>query len=517
MDIKEANNNHHTGGRVVDLDALSAISADYKRDGKTVVLSHGTFDLLHPGHLRHFADAHKQGDILIVSLTADSFINKGPGRPVFNETLRAEAVAAVRVVDYVAVVYEASAVAAIETIRPNIYAKGSDYSDPERDITGKIYDEIECVKKYNGQVYFTDEITFSSSNLINTHLSVFPPETTEWLKSFREQYSEDDVISWLHKIDDLKVLVIGEAIIDEYVFVQGMGKVSKDPILAFLYQNEESQLGGTLAIANHVGGISKNCSLVTVLGEKGSDKDLITDNLRPKVNLLPVIQPNAQTLLKRRFVDIHTGVKVFELYLMEDTVLSDETENDLLSKLEKPLAEADVVIVADYGHEMMTPAIIDAVCASKAFLVVNTQANAGNLGFNYITKYTRADYICISGYELKLAMRKRHISHNQMLAELASEMNCDKLTVTLGKSGTLHHSKDGGFYTAPALAMGVVDRVGAGDAVLSITGLLAAVGAPWPIIGLIANLAGASLVSSLGTKTFLSSPELQKQIMSLLK
>src|SRR5205814_7480144 len=116
------------------------------RRGKTVVQCHGVFDLLHIGHIRHFQEAKKAGQILVVTITPDRHVNKGPHRPVFTESLRAEAIAALDLVDYVAINKWPTAVEAIQTLRPDVYAKGSDYRDASADHTGGIMLEQQAVE-----------------------------------------------------------------------------------------------------------------------------------------------------------------------------------------------------------------------------------------------------------------------------------------------------------------------------------------------------------------------------------
>ena len=154
-----------------DLGALCRIMRD---EGKQIVQCHGVFDLMHPGHVRHFEAARAQGDVLVVTVTPDRFVNKGPGRPVFNERLRAESVAALGSVAYVAITESASAEDVIRLLRPSVYVKGSDYADAKDDLTGKIAVERRTVEEVGGRVHFTTEITFSSSNLLNLHFDVYP-------------------------------------------------------------------------------------------------------------------------------------------------------------------------------------------------------------------------------------------------------------------------------------------------------------------------------------------------------
>lgn len=509
--------NHRAAEKIKDRNELVEIVAGLKAQGQTIVQCHGVFDLLHPGHIRHLVEGRRQGDVLVVTITADQYVNKGPGRPVFNQSLRAETLASLECVDFVVINPSPTAIEAIKLIKPDVYVKGSDYADPKDDVTGKIVDERETVESVGGRIYFTHDITFSSSSLINRMVLPFPPETTRWLEEFRKQHSEATVLGSLGSLSDLKVLVLGEAIIDEYVFCMGLGKAAKDPILAFLRKSEEAYVGGSLAIANHLADFCASVELVTLAGEIERREEFIRRSLRPNVTWHGITQKGAPTLSKKRFVDNHTGAKIFELYDMDDAPLDEESESKLLAAVEKRLPHFDLVIVADYGHGMMTPALIDLVCRKAKFLAVNTQANAGNRGFNMVSKYPRADYICIAGHELDLETRNRSTDDREKLTALGGHMDCPRFTVTLGRRGSLHYEKGKGFVAAPALAPKVVDLVGAGDAVLAITSGLAATGAPWEIIAFVGNAAGAEMVSDLGNRISLSKTNLSKHLITLLK
>src|SRR5271155_213542 len=119
------------GRKILPLSRLAAITRALRTKGRVVVLAHGSFDLLHIGHVRHLQAARSHGDVLVVTITADAFINKGPGRPVFPEGLRSEMLAALEFVDYVGVVPGPDALPAIKAIRPSFYVKGQDYRNPE--------------------------------------------------------------------------------------------------------------------------------------------------------------------------------------------------------------------------------------------------------------------------------------------------------------------------------------------------------------------------------------------------
>lgn len=496
---------------------LAKIVARVKARGKHVVHCHGVFDVVHPGHIRHLEMAKREGHVLVVTVTPDEHVNKGPGRPVFNQQLRAASVAALQCVDYVAINEWPTAVETIRLLQPNVYVKGSEYATPENDVTGKIADEEQAICSVGGRLHFTDDITFSSSQLINDYFTVFPPKTEQWLRSFRKRFSANDVTAFLERTTDLKVLVVGEAIIDEYVFCDGLGKSTKDPVLAFRYRSTEAYTGGSLAVANHVAGFCPEVELITLLGEFDRREDLVRQGLLPNVRLSLTTRHRAPTIHKRRFIDAYTSARMFELYVMEDAPLEARDEAELVHTLRRTMGDYDVVVVADYGHGMLTPAVVEVLCRHAKFLAVNTQANAGNRGFNTISKYPRADYVCLAGHEIALETRMRHAEWYDLVLEVTKRIECPRFTVTQGKEGSVHYAAGAGFTEVPALATKVEDRVGAGDAVLGVTSLLVAQNAPWDVVGFIGNLAGAQMVAELGNRVTVSKSSITKHVISLMK
>ena len=503
--------------KIIPLDVLAEKIAEAKNNGQKVIMCHGVFDLLHLGHMRHFEQAKEHGDVLAVTVTPDRYVNKGAHRPIFPEVMRAEAVAALSVVDHVAINHWPTAVETIRLLRPSAYCKGGEFRHMMDELPAGLQAEVDVVTEVGSEIVYTDDNLLSSSNLINNHLNVFPPETQAWLKEFREQYTVERVIHCLENTGSLKALVVGEAILDEYVFCDGLGKSSKDPILAFNYCSTETYAGGSLAVANHLAGFCSEVGLVTLLGEKDRSEDFVRDSLMPNVIPHFVTQHGAPTIHKRRFVDKHTGSRLFELYMMDDTPLDKADELALLDAIGSIVNEYDLVVVVDYGHGMLTPAAVQFLCNSNCFLCVNTQANAGNRGFNTISKYPKADYACSAMHEIALETRMRHANWYELIEEVIHCIDCPRTTITWGKNGSLHYMQGQECVEIPALATQVKDRVGAGDAVLAVTSALVAQDVPWEIVGFVGNLAGAQMVADLGNRVAVNKDSISRHAISLMK
>ena len=504
--------------KVRTLDEVGAICEQSRSAGRTVVQAHGTFDLLHLGHVRHLEAARKLGDVLIVTVTADRFVNKGPGRPVFNAELRAEMLATLEYVDWVAVNDAPDAVSAIERIRPSIYIKGQDYQNPEGDITGKITLERDAVEAHGGRIHFTDEVMFSSTELINRHLNIFEPHIREHLDALRQNGGLGELCDLIESVADYRVLLVGDAIIDEYQYVLPMHKTPKENMIATRYQDRELFAGGVFAAANHVASFCKQVDVLTCLGDFDSHEDLVRQSLKPNIGLRTFTRPGAPTTLKRRFVDPSYMRKLFEVYFMNDEALPPDVQAEVDNAIAEIASDYDVVIATDFGHGLIAPSSIDALTKNARFLAVNTQSNSANLGYNLITKYKRADYVCIDAPEARLAVSDRVSNVGDIARRLAENyVDCSKIIVTQGKHGCVTFESGGIVHTIPAFAKNVIDTVGAGDAFLAVTAPLVAVGAPMDRVGFIGNVVGALKVEIVGHRRSIEKVSLIKGINGLLK
>jgi rfaE bifunctional protein kinase chain/domain/rfaE bifunctional protein nucleotidyltransferase chain/domain len=500
--------------KIKDIDELAAELMHVRR-GRTVVQCHGVFDLLHIGHIRHFRAARKNGEILVVTVTPDRYVNKGPHRPVFTETLRAEAIAALDGVDYVAINKWPTAVEAIQAIRPDVYAKGSEYRDASADHTGGIALEQQAVEGVGGRLVFTDDITFSSSALLNQHMSIFSQEVQDYLAEFRARYPIDDVTGFINRARSLRALVVGDAIIDEYQYCETLGKSGKEPILAAQFVRSETFIGGSLAVANHVAACC-GVRLVTLIGSRDSHEEFVRATLAPEVTPDFLVMEDAPTLVKRRFIETYPFQKLFEVYVMDEQAAQRKSA-DLCAALEQLVADVDVVIVADYGHGMIGPSAVDVLCTGARCLALNVQVNAGNHGFNTVSKYRRADFISLSEMEIRLEMRNPSGDLRKIVERVANDLNCRQVLVTRGARGSLCYSRDEGFFEVPGFALKTVDRVGAGDAVFAIGSVCAALGAPIEVIGFIGNAVGSEAVGIVGNQRFIERAPLLKHIEALLR
>ena len=502
--------------KILSIEALSGKIALCQSEGKKVVHCHGVFDPMHIGHIRHFAAARNFGDILIVTVTPDRFVNKGPHRPVFPEDLRAEAIAALESIDFVAVNQWPTAIETIQTLKPDVFVKGSEFRGG-KDLTGAIGLEENAVVSVGGRLEFTDDMTFSASHLVNRHLSVFPQEVSDYLADFSARYQTGEILKHLDQSRALKVLVVGETVIDDYQYVEAIGKSSKEPTLVVNSLSNDRFVGGAAAVSNHVAGFCDRVALHSILGEVNSEEEFIRSRLKNNISPSFLFRKRSPTIVKRRFIEQYFYSKLFEVYELNDELPTAEESAAWTNSLAGRLSEFDVVIVIDSGHGFLTQEMIDLLCRESRFLAVNTQSNAGNLGYHVISNYPRADFVCIAENEMRLESRDRRGDLRPMMEDVAKRLNCPRVVVTRGKKGCSTFRSGQGHVDIPAFASNVIDRIGAGDAFLSITALCAAQDAPLEVLGFIGNVVGAQAVATVGNKASIERIPLSRHIEHLLK
>jgi rfaE bifunctional protein kinase chain/domain/rfaE bifunctional protein nucleotidyltransferase chain/domain len=503
--------------KIIDLRELAERSRQLRAEGKRVVMCHGTFDLMHIGHIRHLQRAKQEGDVLLVTVTGDAYVNKGPGRPVFNEQLRAENLAALGCIDFVVINHAVTAVEALHKIRPSIYAKGSDYRSHGEDVTGNITREQEAVEAHGGHIFYTDEITFSSSNLLNEHFGVFDPETSDFLKDFRERWPEKEVHRMIASLSEMNILVVGDAIIDQYHYTTPLGQTGKGSFLAVCYESEEQFAGGAIAVANHIAGFAKSVTLVTGLGAIDSHERFIREKLRENVEPVFFTFTDAPTVTKRRFVDRDLS-KLFEVYFFRENSVLGDTEDQVCQWLDAKAAGYDAVVVPDFGNGFISPGMIAVFEAKAKFLAVNTQINSGNRGYHVIHRYRQADFVSLNEPELRMAAHNRHDPLEVVAEEVGERVRVKYLAVTRGTKGVMMHDRGRKvFHKVPALSTKVVDRVGAGDAFLSLAGLCVAKGLDPEVAAFVGSVAAAIDVQIVCNREPVNPIDLNKYVATLLK
>lgn len=509
--------------KIVSPQTFKELRRKFHKEGLKVAHCHGVFDLLHPGHIDHLQEAKSTADILVVSITAAPYVNRGPGRPYFSDELRLRSLAALECVNYVVLAETATAMEVIDFIQPDYYVKGQEYSKSEDDVTGNIDREVDRVRSYGGDVYFTNGVVYSSTKLLNNHFAVLPPEVKIFAQNFAAKYSFDDVRKTIEDMQPMKVLVVGDIIIDEYVFCTVQGLMSKDRAFSARYEKEECYLGGSLAIARHVANFSKHVTVCGIVGDEPYIHSRILGDLSRTMMLDLQFDSGFRTVVKRRFIE-RRGIrnqyeKLFSINSFTDAGGEENVDRAAFyRRLERAVPEHDMVILADYGHGLLDQTAMDILQEKAGFLALNCQTNSSNYGSNPICKYRHAHSFALDERELRLAFSANASEKvEDLLARLIDHLQSSSGWVTLGSVGSIGIDRKKTMDNTPALTLTVQDTVGAGDAFFALASLCAKLGAPVEMGSFIGNLAGAMAANILGNAHPVQKADLLKFATTLLK
>jgi cytidyltransferase-like protein len=482
--------------KIVSVAQLPVIRQQFR--DKTIVLCHGAFDLVHMGHLLHFEEARSLGDVLVVTITADRHITKK--RSVsFSEEYRARQLAALEIVDAVAIIDEPSAVTAIEALHPDVYVKGPEYANLVLDKTANIFREKDVVERHGGRLHFTTGETFSSTKL--SHFLLAAPEASQGNPLLRNDrvlfrdvsdlgFTLDQLKGFLAGASRLRVCLLGETIIDEWVDVNVTNLSQKSRCVAGLEMARSRQIGGSGVIALHLASFVKNVHCVT-------NGDAFNGAQPSNVTVTRLAD---ELLVKTRFVDLDNGYRLFE-----------SKSPDLVRVRRDPLPDFDdydLVLVADFGHGLLDARTINGRIAGRrrAFVAAMAQVNSTNYGYNLPTKYTGADYYSLNRTEAELCLRERQLPLPEVVDRMADLLSARSLSVTDGENGAMV-KKNGDRFLLPTLSTSVIDTIGCGDAYFALSSLAASLGCPARVVALAGSIGAAAVAQRRGNESPTSEQE----------
>ncbi len=498
--------------KLIALDDLSDVLAQARSQGKRIIHSHGMFDRLHVGHFRHLRQAKQMGDILVVTIYPDSYAGVEKIGGSINENQRAEALALLEWVDFVAIDRETSMERTLQKILPDIFVSGREQLRDFR-LTADEEGLPHLIENLGIKKAYTEDGPFNVGLSQQNFVLNFSEEIKKYIRIFKSRYGIDEIFDLIERMNSLNVFVIGDTILDEYCYCNTLGASSKDPTLAVQYESHELFAGGILAIANHVSNFSNKVHLVTLIGDKPEDEEFIRSKLHSNIEPYFIVKENSPTLVKRRIVEPYSLQKLLEIYIMDDSGPGVRQERELADHIKKKARDFNLVIAGDFGHGAITENIRQTLISSSPFLAVNTQANAGNKRIHTISRYSRADFVSIAEHELRLETRDLKGDVRPMIQYLREKLGSRAFLVTRGKKGScIAHGPGGAYTNVPAFASSVVDRIGAGDACFSVSALAAYLNAPAEIIAFLGNVVGALSVEIVGNKSAVKQSDVKDYI-----
>lgn len=440
-----------------------------KKNKLSIGLCHGVFDLVHIGHIRHFIEAKKYCDHLIVSITSDKFVkkSKGPNKPTFNENERFEILKNLKIVDEVIISDYETARDSIKKIKPNFYFKGKDYkksSDKNLNIEKKL------VTSFGGKIIFTNTPLNSSSEIINKKFFNVENYFGRNLNKNAKNILKDKIEKFCNKKINNKILVLGEHILDTYVSTDVQGKSGKNNILTSSFVSSKSYGGGTILVSNLLSSFMNKVDNICLKNHYNDKiyKKFLNKNVN-KINF----KTNEKIIVKKRFIDSYLGTKLFQLNTNQEEILTDNFKkkfNTFFNKIN--LKKYDAIVIFDYGHGLINNDIIKKLSKFKNKVYINCQSNSFNFGYNLFSKYKSAKTISMDETEFRLLAQDKYMKINDLVKKNKNLFKNFKSTIiTLGKFGAYHITKKNTNFIKSVISS-AKDTTGCGDVFFSIYILL---------------------------------------------
>ena len=457
---------------------------------RKVIMCHGTFDLVHPGHIRHLIYAKSKASILVASLTCDAHIEKANHRPFVPQELRAMNLAALEVVDYVIVDYNAKPLENLQIIQPDYFAKGYEYN--QGGIHPKTFEEKEVVEGYGGELLFTPgDIVYSSSAIIETS----PPNLAyHKLGSLMdaEGITFDDLRLAATSLAGIKIHVVGDTIVDSYSYCTLIGGNTKTPTFSLKFDRQVNFVGGAGIIAKHMKKANADVTFTTVLGNDSLKGFVLRDLEESGIRCNAVIDPTRPTTQKNLFTA--GGYRLLKVDSVDNRSISERIANTFVEHIAN--TKADAIVFSDFRHGIFNgstiPQLTKAIPPGPLRIADSQVATRwGNIldfqGFDLITPNER---------EARFALGDQDSIVRPLALDLYRRASCKYLILKLGERGIITYRAPDpnvrSFFIVDSFAEHVVDAVGAGDALLAYS-TLALVGTKHPLIASILGSVAAAM------------------------
>lgn len=486
--------------KTLSLDNLLAFRSDARQAGRTVVHCHGCFDIVHPGHIQHLQYARSLGDALVVSVSADTHVNKGVDRPLIPDDLRAASLAALECVDAVYINPDPTAVELLETLRPDVYVKGKEY---ETSVDRRFLAEREAVERHGGRVVFSSgEVVYSSTALISTleRSDRFQQEKLARLRA-RHQLSDFSLRQTLTACRGLRVVVVGDYLLDHYHFCDATGVAGEGPMLSLRELQQKQYDGGAGVIALHLAGLGARPTLVTALAddEESRQAEFRLRSAGVEVLSLPC---RPSLVAKHRYLVDQT--KLFKVDHGAAAPLDSRQTHEAAELIRSAADGAAAVVFADFGAGFLTAGLLSQVLPALRKTVPILTADASGHQGNLL-RFHEVDLLCPTEREARAAHHDFSSGLGAVAWKLLDATKARHAIITLGKQGLVTFDRDDQPASdrlrseyIPSLCGHAIDPLGCGDALLATATLALAAGSSLHAAAYLGAVAAAVEAKSLG-------------------
>jgi rfaE bifunctional protein kinase chain/domain len=467
--------------------ALADIKAN-SNDGRIVFVS-GNFNILHPGHLRLLRFASECGDYLVVGVFGQT--SSGTFLP---EELRLESVQSINWVDHAFLMHDPPELF-VKELQPAIVVKGKEHET-------QFNSEAEVVANYGGKLLFSSgDLIFSSVDLMRREWREFSPSTIRKPNDYlgRHGITATAAVKALNRMEGLRVCVIGDIIVDEYITCDPIGMSQEDPTIVVVPIHNDKFVGGAGIVAAHAKGLGAQVSFFSVQGT-----DETASYVRDTINSYGVeahihADDSRPTTLKQRFrAGNKTLLRVSHLRQHEiNADLREMLFRDILAALDG----ADLVIFADFTYGTLPQSLVERVvsaCSERGIMMAADSQSSSQVGD--IGRFHGMALVTPTEREARLAVQDFDAGLVVLAEKLKQRASAGNVVITLGAEGILIHpdSEDWPTDRLPALNMAPKDVAGAGDSFLITASMALVSGGDIWMASYLGSLAAACQVGRVG-------------------
>jgi rfaE bifunctional protein kinase chain/domain len=488
----------------VDETMVAAAQAVRERAGnEKIIFVSGNFNILHPGHLRLFRFAAELGGRLVVGVNAD-----GNAGVTVDQSLRLEDVRAIGAV-HEAIALTEEPEAFITRLRPEYVVKGKEYQ-------GLQNLEQAIVYAYGGTLLFSSgEVRFYSSELLVSDHGSAAKSTIIKPTDFprRNGFTIEGLAKTIEAFKQLKVVVIGDLIVDEYINCDPLGMSREDPTLVVTPVESKRYVGGAGIVAAHALGLGASVTFISVAGDDDAAQFARTELAKQRMNVQIFTDATRPTTLKQRFRA--SGKTLLRVNHLRQLSVSPDLQGQLMKAAEAALQDADVLLFADFNYGCLAQPVVDHVSAfgqeRGVLMAADSQASSQ---MSDISRFKGMCLITPTEHEVRLALREEEAGLIIIAERLQRTADVENLVITLAGEGLLIYApKAGAYYTdrLPAFNTAPKDVAGAGDSFFTCAAMALRSGADIWQASYLGSIAAAWQVSHVGN-TPLTAAELLGEV-----
>jgi len=458
------------GKKIIKLEEVS------HKPGESLVLCHGHFNIIHPGHIRYLDYARQQGDKLVVSVQGDTSYLDSERKHLFSEAERAVGVASIQTVDQVVLLGKGNLDELIQMLKPDVLVLGKEFDSERGDqVSGAIHQgAIHQLKKQGGLIlYHAGETQYASSDLLHENLpDIHEKRKLMYKQACKQQkLKNEELLECIDKFKNTSLLVIGDTIVDQYIACDALGMSAEAPIVVVRELKTREYAGGGAVVAMHVSALGAQCHYLSVVGQDKNaaiaSQELEQFNVK---NVLVEDKSRPTTFKIRYLVNNH---KIFRVSRMKEHSLPRKIEDQIVKEIKAAASQVRGILISDFVYGVITPRVLETITqlSEKHNLLVFGDLQCSSQVGN-VSKFKNFDLLCPTERESRIALGAQDEGVEWVANTLMKKTNTRNLVMKLGEEGFItYQSEADGFINRqyfPALSINPVDVTGAGDSLLAV-------------------------------------------------